>query len=380
MNIETIRREQFPVTREILYFQHAGVSPLPVSSARKGQEQIEDQVRGGASSHSRWGAITEEARERFAALIGAEKEEVAFVKSTSEGLSYVAGGLRWRQGDNVVTISCEFPSNLYPWLALEKQGVETRMVRPEGGRIPAEKLFEAADGKTRLMAVSSVEFGNGFRTDLGRIGGMCRKRGILLCVDAIQSLGVLPMNVKDFQIDFLSAGGHKWLMSLQGLGGFYVSKRMMDAMPPIEYGWFSVKRRFEFETIDFTLDETAKRYEPSPAGHVATAVFSESLRFLMDLGIDEIRRRVFGLIDRLVSGLDPSWKVLSSLAEGERSGILTFAVPGHHPAALARELLARKVVVAARGGGLRVSPHFYNTEEEIDAFIGILKEIIRSSG
>ncbi|MFH1625008.1 MAG: aminotransferase class V-fold PLP-dependent enzyme [Pseudomonadota bacterium] len=309
-------------------------------------------------------------------MIGASKDEIAFIKNTSEGLSFVAGGLPWSAGDNVITTSYEFPSNLYPWLSLETKGVEVRLLSPKDGRVPAEKIFDAADGRTRLITISSVEFINGFRHDLGRIGGFCKKKGILFCVDAIQSLGVIPINVKDCNIDFLAADGHKWLLSIEGIGGFYISRDMMDRLIPIEYGWHSVRNPLEFEKIDFTLDPTARRYEPGSFNLLSISILASSLELTLQTGIEKIYERVIGLIDHLLRLLDPSWKVISPLAEGERSGILTFTIPGVNPRDLSRKLLEKKVVVSARGGGIRVSPHFYNTHEELERFAELLKESI----
>jgi cysteine desulfurase/selenocysteine lyase len=376
MDIDEIRSREFPVTENLIYLHHAGISPLPVRSARRGEAQIRKAVEYGGHNPQAFGEIAQEARAAFASLIGAEEDEIAFVKCTSEGLSFVAAGLPWRPGDNVVTASCEFPSNLYPWLGLERRGVEVRMVDPEEGRLPPGKIMAAADSKTRLVALSSVQFVTGFRADLDRIGEQCRSRGILLCVDAIQSLGVIPMSVRDTPVDFLAANGHKWLMASEGLGCLYVSKRVMDRLEPVELGWFSVRSRFDFETIDFTLDPTARRFEPSPHSHIGLAILAESLHLLQETGIESIRRRVFGLVDHLAGRLDSSWKVLSPMDEKERSGIFTFCVPGCDSKALVKKLLDRGVVTAPRGGGIRVSPHFYNTPGDMDAFLERLRDCL----
>jgi cysteine desulfurase/selenocysteine lyase len=376
MDMDVIRSREFPVTKNLIYLQHAGISPLPDRSARRGEAQIRRVVDYGGHNPQAFGEIAEEARAAFASLIGADQSEIAFVKCTSEGLSFVARGLAWRRGDNLVTASCEFPSNLYPWLGLEKQGVEVRMVDPEAGRVPPEKILAAVDGHTRLVALSSVQFISGYRADLDGIGDLCRSRGILLCVDAIQSLGVIPMNVRDTPVDFMAANGHKWLMATEGLGCLYVSKDAMDRLDPVELGWFSVRNRFDFETIDFTLDPTARRFEPSPHNHIGLAILAESLHLLQEVGIGSIRERVFGLVDHLAAGLDPGWKVLSSMDGKERSGIFTFSVPGCDSKDLVKKLLDRGVVTAPRGGGIRVSPHFYNTTGDMDEFLERLRDCL----
>jgi selenocysteine lyase/cysteine desulfurase len=181
--------------------------------------------------------VFERVRGQFARLINGDVDEVAFVKNTSEGISIVANGLDWKPGDNVVIPDIEFPANVYPWWNLKRLGVETRMVEAKGGRVLFDDLTEQIDKRTRVVSVSSVECKSGFRNDLNRIGAFCKENNILFCVDAIQSLGVLEMDVKRDNIDFLSADGHKWMLSVEGLGGFYISKNVLEQIYPITVGW-----------------------------------------------------------------------------------------------------------------------------------------------
>jgi selenocysteine lyase/cysteine desulfurase len=380
MDVEKYRNDEFPVSQNLIYMNHAGVSPIPVRSATAGVAQLREYLTSGAYNLRGWQDVSNAGRGLFARLVGASPLEVAFVKNTSEGLSFVAGGLSWEEGDNVVTTSYEFPANLYPWLALEERGVEVKMVDPEEGKVPKEALLSAVDENTRLIAVSSVEFINGFSHDLKGIGRFCREEGIYFCVDGIQSLGVIPMSVEDYYIDFLAADGHKWLLSIEGIGCLYVSKRVMEKLRPIEYGWHSIRNRFDFETIDFTLDGSAKKFEPGSFNALSIAVFSASLTLIEELGVIEIQKRITGLVDYLVERLDPSWPLLTSLEPGERSGILTFQVPRVDNKELCKRLHKKKVVLSNRGGGIRVSPHFYNTEAEIDTFLTLLKETIEEVG
>jgi cysteine desulfurase/selenocysteine lyase len=377
MDIERIREAEFPVTKNLIYLNHAGVSPIPVRAATGGVKQLREYLSYGAYNPRGWKDISDRGRWLFAKLIGSSPEEVAFVKNTSEGISFIAGGFPWVEGTNVVTTTYEFPSNLYPWLALREKGVEVRMVAPEEGRVPAEKIFDAVDSNTTLISISSVEFINGFRHDLARVGDYCRKRDIYFFVDAIQSLGVIPMDVEEYNIDFLAADGHKWLLSIEGIGCLFVSRRVIDMIRPIEYGWHSVKGRFDFERIDFTLDETAKKFEPGSFNVLSIAVLNNSLELIHDLGVHALWKRIKELGDYLFRKIEPSWKVITPLAEMERSGIFTFIIPGVDPQALWKKLLEKKVVVSPRGGGIRVSPHFYNTFDEIDLFLERVRESIR---
>jgi selenocysteine lyase/cysteine desulfurase len=300
---------------------------------------------------------------------------VAFVKNTSEGLSIVAAGFPWKEGDNLVTADVEFPANVYPWLRLRSRGVEVRMIAAREGRVRKEDLFAACDGKTRLIALSSVEFANGYRNDLPGIGEFCQRHGIFFCVDGIQSLGVIPMDVKSYGIDALSADGHKWLLAPEGIGGFYLSRDVLEMIEPVVLGWHSVRNRFDFEHYDFTLSPDARRFEPGSFNTVGLAAFNASLRLLLTIGIDRIWERVRRLTEAaLESAGRAGYEILTPRKPEERSGIVTFRLPGVDAPALWKALLSRGVVCASRSGGIRISPHFYNTPEEIERFFGILAE------
>ncbi len=380
MDVDKYRNEEFPVSKTLLYLNHAGVSPIPVRSATEGVAQLREYLNFGAYDLRGWMDISEGGRKLFGKLTGAFPDEIAYVKNTSEGLSFVAGGLPFKEGENVVTTSYEFPANIYPWLALEEKGVKVRMVDPVEGRVPASTLLDAVDSHTRVVAISSVEFINGFRHDLRKIGVTLRKKGVLFCVDGIQSLGVIPMDVEEYKIDFLTADGHKWLLSIEGIGCLFVSRRVMDRVTPLEYGWHSVQNRFEFEKIDFRLDTSAKKFEPGSFNVLSNSVFNASLSLIDEVGVLSINERIKSLIDYLVERLDPSWSLLTSMREEERSGILTFSIPGVDHKEICRRLHEKKVVLSPRGGGIRVSPHFYNTEEDIDSFLDLLRETIKEMG
>ncbi len=380
MDVDKYRNEEFPVSKNLLYLNHAGVSPIPVRSATEGVAQLREYLNFGAYDLRGWLDLSEGGRNLFGKLTGASPDEIAFVKNTSEGLSYIAGGLPFKEGENVVTTSYEFPANIYPWLALERKGVEVRMVDPVLGRVPAGKLLDAVDSHTRVVAISSVEFINGFRHDLRKIGTTLRKKGVLFCVDGIQSLGVIPMDVEEYKIDFLTADGHKWLLSIEGIGCLFVSRRVMDMVTPLEYGWHSVQNRFEFEKIDFTLDTSAKKFEPGSFNVLSNSVFNASLGLIDEVGVLSINERIRTLIDYLVERLDPSWTLLTPMRDEERSGILTFSIPGADHKEVCRRLHEKKVVLSPRGGGIRVSPHFYNTVEEIDTFLDLLRETLKELG
>jgi cysteine desulfurase/selenocysteine lyase len=375
IDVTPIRAAEFPVAAEFLYFNHAAVSPIPARAAEAGIRMLQRSRDEGAWQLRKWEELAHETRGRFAKIIGASPEEIAVVKNTSEGLSFVAAGFPWREGDNLVTANVEYPSNIYPWMRLRARNVELRMVAAREGRVRKEDLFEACDGKTRLIALSSVEFTNGYRNDLSGIGEYCQKHGIFFCVDGIQSIGVLPMDVKAFGIDALSADGHKWLLSPEGIGGFYISREVMEMVEPVILGWHSVKNRFDFENYDLRLSPDARRYEPGSLNTVGMAAFDASMELLLSLGIDRIWERVRRLTERIFEkARGEGYDIVSPDHPEERSGIVTFRVPGVDNAALWKALLSRKAMCSPRGGGLRLSPHFYNTPEEVDRMFELIRE------
>jgi len=375
IDVEAIRAAEFPVAARLLYLNHAGVSPIPASSASAGVRLLHQYRDEGAFQLRKWVEESEAVRGRFARLIGSSSDEVAFIKNTSEGISFIAAGFPWKEGDNLVTANVEFPANIYPWLRLEAHNIEVRMVQAKEGRVLREDLISACDGKTRLVALSSVEFANGFRNDLPGIGEYCQKQGIFFFVDAIQSLGVIPMDVKAYGIDALAADGHKWMLSPEGIGGFYISREVMEMVEPVVLGWHSVRNRFDFEQYDFRLSPDARRFEPGSFNTLGLAVFGASLDLLLSIGVERIWERVRRLTDEAIeSALRAGYEVVSPRNPEERSGIVTFRIPGTDPKKLWKSLLSRNSVCSPRDGGIRISPHFYNTSEEIARFFEIVKE------
>ena len=315
----------------------------------------------------------EKVREKVADFVGAKRSEIASVRSTSHGLSLVAEGLHWKEGDNVITAGCEFPANIYPWMNLKRRGVETRLVEPRNGEIHIDDLLGKMDSRTRLVSLSWVEYQNGFRNNLEVIGSLCRERGIYFCVDGIQGVGALPLNLSELPVDFLSADGHKWLLAPEGIGFLYISERVMDQIHPVIVGWHSVKNALNFEQIDFTLREDARKFEEGSASMMGIFALGAAVDLLAEVGIHRIWERIHSLTDHAISGLrKKGYQILSPLDEEKRSGILTFGSDRYSPAQLFQTLTKANIVVALRGGGIRISPHFYNTEDESEKLLSHL--------
>lgn len=369
---EETRRLEFPVTANWIFLDHARVSPLPKRVREALTAFAEDASDNGTANYEEWMRHAERVRKSFARLINADPGEVAFVKNTSEGISIVAAGLDWRAGDNVVVPDIEFPANVYPWLNLKRLGVETRFVKAVAGRVPFDDLVAQVDGRTRLVSVSSVEFHSGFRNDLTRIGAFCKEKGVLFFVDAIQSLGALPLDVKRDHIDFLAADGHKWMLSVEGLGGFYISKEALDKVRPVLVGWDTVANADDFLTYDFTLRPDARRFEEGSFNIISIYGFGAAIDLLQEVGIEKIQARVLQLGDRIMQELRRrNFKILNSTTPEERSGIISFS--GDFDAeALEATMLENRVKITQRGGRVRLSPHFYNTENEVEQFFDLL--------
>jgi selenocysteine lyase/cysteine desulfurase len=371
-------RAHFPVTRDYVFLNHAAMSPLPdlgvqavcnyaVSAGAKGSEAI-----------PRWTKVQETVRRDLAQLIGARPYELAFVGSTSEGISAVANGLDWQEDDNVVIPEVEFPSNVYPWLNLERRGVEVRWWRASKGRLNLDDLRVLLDSRTRLVSVSAVQYGSGFRVDLAGLATMLKEKKVFLCVDGIQQVGAIPLNVKAMGVDFLAADGHKWLLSLEGLGFLFCDENVLDRLHPATVGWKSVVDALEFHHIDFTLRPDAARFEPGSLNTAGIYALGASLGLLSGVGVDHIFWRISSLIDELAEGITKrGFRILSWLGENERSGILVFTT-GERDREIFEYLREHKIITSLRGGGIRLSPHFYNNEEDVRRFFEALDRAVNS--
>ncbi len=366
-------RRQFPVRRNYVYLNHAAVSPFSKRVTAGLKQQVEEQESYGGRAEHLWEARAEEARKEAARLLGARQSEIAFVKNTTEGLNLFARGIRWKRGDNVVLPRVEFPANVYPWLALKADGVRLKFVAEHEGRIRLEDIERAVDRRTRVVAISFVEFLSGFRNDLASLGRMCRERGVYLVVDGIQGVGALKINPGRCGVDALSAGGHKWLLAPQGTGIFYLSARVRDELRHPAPGWMSVVGWTDYYRFDYKLWPTSRRYESAQKNFLGITGLLESLKLINELGIAHIEKRILGLTDHLCRRLQRrGLKVLSPRGRGEKSGIVSFH-PGRQRAERVHEdLLGKGFVTSARNGRIRISPHFYNTFEEMDRLVRAL--------
>jgi cysteine desulfurase / selenocysteine lyase len=367
-------RAHFPVTTRWAFFDHAGVCAPPDVCAKAIAEWAHDKSVNGAASYKPWADRVEETRRRAGLLLNADPLDVCFVGSTTHGIGLVAEGFPWQPGDNVVTAAEEYPSNLYPWMNLAHRGVAVRQVKSRGNRLDVADFRDAMDARTRILAVSSVEFASGFRNDLVALGELCRQRGVFFFVDAIQSLGVYPLDVQQIPVDGLAADSHKWLLGPEGTGIAYIRREWVERLHPTGVGWNSVVNAHDFSTIDFRLKPNATRWEGGTVNPGGIAGMGESLKLLLDIGIGNVRDRVRELTGYLCDrAKSAGCEVFSSRAAGEESGIVSLLTPGRDPKDLLKRCKDAGVFVNLRGGRLRVSPHVYNTVGEIDRFLDAVR-------
>jgi cysteine desulfurase / selenocysteine lyase len=361
-------RDELPVTEACVYLNHAGTSPLPRRSGQRMAEFAEVSSRTGDRVWSERMREAERVRGMAARLLGAAKpHEVAFVENTASALSLVAEGLDWQPGDNVVGAALEFPSNVYPWMSLAARGVEYRRAEERDGRIDPEELLSLVDDRTRMLALSWVQYASGFRSDLARLGRACRERDVFFVVDVIQGLGALRLDVERDLVDVAAGSVHKWLLGPEGLALLYVSDRVVDRLRPVRSGWRSMREQFQWTHFGIDWNDGAKRFESGTLNIYGIAALGASLDLLNEAGIEAVESRVLALADRAARGLaDLGFHLVSSREPEETSGIVAATHPGLNPSDLVRRLAGKDIVVAARAGRFRISAHFYNTEEEID--------------
>lgn len=366
-------RDEFPIQKRWAFLNHAAVAPLPRRTRDAVVAWADDMLANGGANNSHWWQRVEEIRGLAARLIGAKAAEVAFIPNTSAGLSYIAEGFPWNPGDNVVIAQGEYPSNVYPWLHLERRGVETRILPLIGGRITPRQVADAIDSRTRLFSVSFVQYSTGFRCDLAAMVECCHASGVDVCVDAIQGLGAIPLDVSALGIDYLVADGHKWLLGPEGAGIFFIRQELLEKIQPTSVGWKSVVGADDFSTIDFRLKPSAARFEPGTFSTGGIVALGASLELLAEVTIADISERVLALTGELIRRLERAGaEIHSPLGNQERSGIVSFALPGTSPTAFARACRDRGVILAVRDGRLRASPHFYNQIHEIERLLEIL--------
>lgn len=363
-------RGQMPIARRWAYLDHAAVAPLP-EPAREAIVRWAEQASGdGDIAWPGWAQQAEDLRRSFADLLGASLDAIALIHNTTEGINIISEGYPWEEGDNVVTLADEFPSNQYAWMNLFNRGVDTRRVATRGGAVDLDLVAAACDRRTRIISVSWVGYASGWRNDLDRLAELAHAHGALLFVDAIQALGVVPLDVRRTPVDFLAADGHKWLLGPEGAGVLFVRREHLDRLRPLGLGWHSVAHEHDFTRIELVLKPSAARYEGGSQNMVGAIALNASLGLLARFGAASLCRRIFDVTDLACQRLEEMGaRIRSDRSPEHKSGIVIFDFPGRDPQALRSQCLARGVVLSCRGGGLRISPHAYNDASDIDRLV-----------
>lgn len=369
-------RSLFPVTEKYTYLNHSAVCPLSTRVRDAMNALVEDVTHNGSVNYNDWLQTYERTRESAARLVNARAHEIAFMRNTSDAISAVANGIEWREGDNVVTCNVEFPANVYPWMRLcEERGIQLRFAEEREGRIDAGELLSKVDVHTRVVTISWVQFASGFRSDLARIGKFCRERDIIFVVDVIQGLGGLKLDVERDYVDAFAADAHKYLLGPEGIALLFVSDRVIDQIKPTVVGWTSVKNYEQHLDYDLNYRDGALRFECGTLNSAGVYGLGAAIDLFLEVGPAEVEAYLLGLSDYLAERLTvKSYNVISSRLPGETSGVVTCTHEQHSPRELHRLLRAKNIITAPRANRLRISPHFYNTREEVDALIEALPD------
>jgi selenocysteine lyase/cysteine desulfurase len=373
MDISAIRA-LFPVTRNYAYLNHASVAALPLPVTNAMNRYLTDRSLRGSDSLTAWDTALERIRQAAAAFIGAGRDEIVFTSSISHGLNIVAAGLDWQPGDNLICAETEFTANVYPWTNLRRRGVEVRFAPACDQCILLDDLAGLMDERTRLVALSFVEFGTGYRNNLDALAELCQSHRAYLCVDSIQGLGALAFSVAQTPVDFLAAHAAKWLLGPIGAGFLYIRRELVTQLDPVMTGWRAVVDRDDYYKYDSPLRDSGERFEPGSPNVVGLLGMEAALGLLQSQGLAEIEARILALTGYLIARLDRlGYEVISPRRhQHQRSGIVCFRHPVHPAQGLADRLYRAGVLISLRGDVIRVSPHYYNTEDELDRLLNAL--------
>ena len=369
-------RSYFNVVGRRLFFNHAAYSPLSKPVVDAMNEFLGHRQMGNPLSWNIAEGHMEGLRANYGKLVGAPPARIAHMANTVSGINVLANGLDWKSGDHILLYMDEFPSNVMPFLNLKDRGVEVEFISASDGRITPE-LFEAAlKSQTRLISISSVQYLTGYRADMKTLSELCHSRNILFSVDAIQSVGVVPTDVLDSGIDFMAVGGHKWMMSPLGTGFLYVTEELQGRLKLVHRGYMGHVNPIDFGNFDQELSPDARRFELGAFNASGMAGAEKATELLLDCGLDSIFRHVRKLIGQFEWGLEElPFKTMYQFEENEQSSICLFSHVDHTKNEAIFQMLSKSGVnISLRGGGLRLAPHYYNTPDEVDQILELLKE------
>ena len=368
---------EFPLDDSVIYLNHAAVSPWPQRTATAVKQFADENAAFGSQNYPGWVATEHTLKQQLQQLINAaSSDEIALLKNTSEALSVVAYGLPWKSGDNVVITDQEFPSNRVVWESLQKYGVATREANINGDDSPETAILDTLDDRTRLLSVSAVQYGSGLKLDLCVLGAACRERGILFCVDAIQSLGAIQFDVQACQADFVMADAHKWMLGPEGIALFYCRQAVMEQLELKQYGWHMLEDLYDFDNRDWEPAHNARRFECGSPNMTGIHALHASMTLILETGMSTIEKLVLEnsrfMIDYFTQQPD-RYQLITPTDEHRYAGIVTFRPINEPPESVFEMLSGENVSCALRGGGIRFSPHFYTPRKRLFSALELLE-------
>jgi selenocysteine lyase/cysteine desulfurase len=367
-------RELFPyLKKDVIYFNHAATGPMSSGVKESLNELLYLKSEGEINDYNELLRRADESKQLLAKLLNSSGDRIAFTSNTSYGLNILAQGVKWERGDEIILNDVEFPANVYPFLNLQNKGVKVDFIKSHNGVVEAEDIIKAITPKTKLISVSYVQFLSGYRIDLEKLGGVCREKGIILSVDAIQGLGALTLDVEKCNVDFLSCGTQKWMLGLQGMAFVYVNETLQDKMNTFPVGWLSVENAWDLTDYDFKLKKTANRYQAGTLNTFGVYALNASLKMLDEFGFKGIEEQVLSnteyLIEQLTkAGFNP---ILQNYKSNNFAGIVSIKLDDAEK--IFEYLSSKNIIAVVREGILRLSPHFYNSKDEMDKLVDDLK-------
>ncbi len=373
-------RGQMPVARKWAYFDHAAVGPIPAVTHDEIAKWADEAAGDGDVMWPSWKRQNEDLRELTAKVINSRPEEIALIPNTTVGINLVSEGFPWMRGDNIVLPEHEFPSNLYPWKSLEARGVEVRQVPLVGNAVCPNRIADACDQRTRIVSASWVGYASGYRIDPAEIASVAHDNDALFFLDAIQGLGVFPIDVQATGVDFLAADGHKWLLGPEGAGVFFTRREHLDLLRPLNVGWNSVKQGCDFSNVALDVRDSASRYEGGTQNTAGLIGLGASLKLLVEFGLtatkSPIADRVLHITDLMCQSLEAAGaRIFSPRDDAVRSGIVSFEMPGQPSEPMRDKLLDAAVVTSYRGHRVRAAAHCYNNGDDIQRMVEAIRKL-----
>jgi cysteine desulfurase / selenocysteine lyase len=375
MNIIDVRNNFPYLSNGIIYFNHASSGPISSMVLNRLTELLKEKSEDKIDDYTSFLKVVEETKQILAEMINCSIDRIAFVDNTSNGINILAQSINWKKGDRILLNNIEFPANVYPFLNLKRLGVEVDFVKSENGIVTADQIIKSIKPETKLVSISFVQFLSGYKVDLEKIGNHCRANNIIFCVDGIQGIGAMQIDVRICKIDFLSCGTQKWLLGMQGLAFIYVDEEFQKKMIPANVGWLSVENAWNLLDYKLELKTSANVFQGGTLNSFGIYAFNTSLKLFRDFGFKNVESEVLSNTKYFITKLKNVGLncILLNCKDSELSGIVT--VKPENPEKTFEKLTKRKIICSLREGFIRFAPHYYNTHHEIDKVVEELQKI-----